>query len=154
MQEPNAFTIVSVEPGAYQENQIAWTTTNMASSASLTLQTVSGLEQYQLPQRVVIETLIPFNQDNADSSLPELVDNKTIETDGNAIDPASGEDASIKSFDEKLDAAELNKEEVISLCFITHFIFLKLNFNFVDITFHSNNFSNTQSRLASNMMEY
>lgn len=114
LQEPNAFTIVSVEPGAYQENQIAWTTTDMASSASLTLQTVSGLEQYQLPQRVVIETLIPFNQDNADSSLPELVDNKTIETDGNAIDPASGEDASIKSFDEKLDAAELNKEEVFS----------------------------------------
>ena len=114
-EETNAFAIVSVEPDSYEEDQIAWTTTttttatNMASSAGLTLETVSNLGQYQLPQRVVIETLIPFNQTNADSDLTELVENRTIETD--AIDSASVEDASMRLLEDKLDTAEISKDE-------------------------------------------
>lgn len=121
LEDANAFAIVSVEPVAYQGDEIAWSGTNIASSAGLTLEAMSGLEHYQLPQRVVIETLIPFSQGTGGeeedcSDLTELVGTKNIETNVSGIDSASlGEDASIKSLDEnKLDAEEINKAEVFS----------------------------------------
>ncbi|XP_014791275.1 zinc finger protein 665 [Octopus bimaculoides] len=67
--EQASFTIVSVPSDCFQEGQIPWS--NLPST-NLTLQTVSGLEQYDIPQRVVVETLIPFSEDTVNSTLIQL----------------------------------------------------------------------------------
>ncbi|GAB1599286.1 PR domain zinc finger protein 5-like [Argonauta hians] len=64
--EQASFTIVSVPSDYFQDGQIPWTN---LPSANLSLETVSGLEQYDIPQRVVVETLIPFSEHSVNSTL-------------------------------------------------------------------------------------
>lgn len=112
----------------FQEGQIPW---NNLPSTNLTLQTVSGLEQYDIPQRVVVETLIPFSEDTVNSTLIQLKeDAASVESNAISNGETTFEGIAANLHERKFDQVLHEQGEVILLLFLNKFfLFLHCNFH-------------------------